>query len=118
MAQNGTKSGRSWRSVGLIGVLMGFVLLLPLLFPTSSGSVRNPKLQFKLRCMSNLRIFAELKNQWAVRYKKSATERPTDTDLFGTDDKILQALRCPAGGLYTLSSVGEMPRCSIPDHTI
>ena len=37
-----------------------------------------------------------------VTWRKHMGEKPT----------------CPAGGLYTLGSVSEKPRCSIPGHTI
>jgi hypothetical protein len=43
---------------------------------------------------------------------------PTDADVFGPDKMIREKPVCPAGGIYTLRSVGENPTCSIPGHVV
>ena len=66
-------------------------------------------------CLNNLRQLDAAKQQWALENGKKSTDVPTKKDL-------LPFLRhwpvCPAGGTYTIGSVGEPPTCSIPGHVL
>ena len=69
-------------------------------------------------CRRNLEELAGAKKTWAVEMHRLDGGILTDADLFGTDKHMGEKPTCPAGGLYTLGSVSEKPRCSIPGHTI
>jgi competence protein ComGC len=71
-------------------------------------------------CINNLRLFDAAKQQWALENRKQSTDTPTMKDLQiyigqGQDSKLPV---CPAGGEYTIGTVGEKPTCSIPGHVL
>jgi hypothetical protein len=74
----------------------------------------------KNACINNLRLFDAAKQQWALENKKQSTDTPAMSDLrpyLGRGVKGEMPV-CPAGGAYTLGSVGEKPTCSISDHVL
>lgn len=66
-------------------------------------------------CISNLRQIEGAKEQWAFEFKKQQGDTPTSQEL---DGYLKRQLSCPAGGVYTLNSVGVKPSCSIPTHRL
>jgi DNA repair exonuclease SbcCD ATPase subunit len=71
-------------------------------------------------CINNLRLFDAAKQQWALEYKKQATDTPGVEDLRpylgrGPNGEMPT---CPDGGTYTIGSVAEKPTCSIPAHAL
>jgi hypothetical protein len=67
-------------------------------------------------CINNLRQIDGAKEQWALENKKKTGDTVTEAD-------VAQYIRngfpvCPQGGHYTIGSVGENPRCSIPGHSL
>lgn len=71
----------------------------------------------KYECNLNLRNMAQAKATWALEHKKLPGHVPQDADLFGKGRYIVQKPVCPKGGSYTLGTVNEEPKCSIPGHT-
>jgi hypothetical protein len=69
-------------------------------------------------CVSNLRQIDGATQLWAAENKKEAADKPTAQDLDAYLKGGLSALKCPAGGVYTLSTAGERPTCSIPTHRL
>jgi competence protein ComGC len=72
------------------------------------------------KCASNLRLMDGAKRLWALEHKKQNTDTPTMEDLMpylaaALNDK---APVCPAGGVYTIGSVGQNPTCSVPGHVL
>src|SRR5437868_4053631 len=68
-------------------------------------------------CINNLRFLDGTKQEWALEHKK--TNGPVALDDVLPYYKIewrAGMLHCPAGGTYTLGSVGEKPRCSVAGH--
>ena len=63
-------------------------------------------------CINNLREIDAAKNQWALENKKLNTDIPTQSDV-AHYLKNGQFPSCPKNGVYTISTVGEPPRCSI-----
>jgi hypothetical protein len=55
---------------------------------------------------------------WMLDHQKTTNDIPTDSDIFGTNRYIAKKLRCPSGGVYTLGSLNDRPKCSIPGHTL
>ena len=69
-------------------------------------------------CYINLRLMTEAKATWAFEHKKLPGDVPQDAELFGKGRFIVQKPVCPKGGTYTLGTVNEEPKCSIPGHTL
>src|SRR5687767_5437240 len=80
--------------------------------------VKARKTAQKQACIGNLKSIDGAKVTWALEMKKTDSDVPTDSDIFGPGKNIEKKPDCPAGGTYDLRSVGEKPTCSIPDHTI
>ena len=68
-------------------------------------------------CVANLRTIDGAKATWALEQRKTNTDVPTDTDLFGPTSYIREKPSCPAGGIYTLNQVDAKPACTVTDHT-
>jgi len=66
-------------------------------------------------CINNLRQLDAAKQEWALEKSKKSTDTPIMDDLKPYLPKIPL---CPAGGDYTLNTVGEPPECSIPGHKL
>jgi len=71
-------------------------------------------------CINNLRLFDAAKQQWALEFKKQATDIPTMADLqpylgHGSNGEMPS---CPDGGVYTIGTIAEKPVCSIPGHVL
>ena len=69
-------------------------------------------------CISNLQQIDGAKQKWAMDHQKEATDTPTAQDLAPYLKQGFGALRCPAGGTYTINAVGKNPMCSIPSHRL
>jgi len=69
-------------------------------------------------CLSNLRQIDDAKQQWATANNKQATDTPTAQELEPYLHRSFTTLKCPAGGVYTINSVGQAPGCSIPQHEL
>jgi len=92
------------------------------------GFVSNPMLPYffgsrccgspRIACVSNLRTIYGAKQTWAAENRKDDNAIPMKTDIFGATLYIKDMPTCPAGGTYTLKSVGQNPTCSIRDHTL
>lgn len=111
---------KTWNSSGFtileVMIVVGLVGLLAVLAVPSALKSRSTASQ--QICLSNLRQIESAKEQWAVEYKKSATDTPSDSELFGRDKYIRFKPRCPEGGAYTLNPNELKPVCSIPGHTL
>jgi prepilin-type N-terminal cleavage/methylation domain-containing protein len=70
----------------------------------------------KAACIANLKTIDGAKATWALEQKKTNTDVPTDTDLFGATTYIREKPSCPAGGTYSLNQVDAKPTCTVPDH--
>ncbi len=68
-----------------------------------------------MACINNLRQIDAAKQQWALENQKSADAAPTAADLAKyLRGGVLPA--CPAGGVYTINTIGAPPTCSVPGH--
>jgi prepilin-type N-terminal cleavage/methylation domain-containing protein len=63
-------------------------------------------------CVANLRQIEGAKSTWALEQKKTLTDTPLDSELFGSTNYIRQKPECPAGGTYSLQPVDTKPSCS------
>src|SRR5438445_5342266 len=53
-------------------------------------------------CIANLKQMDGAKATWALEAKKTSSDTPNDTDLFGSTLYIRQKPACPANGTYVL----------------
>jgi len=68
-------------------------------------------------CINNLRQIDAAKLQWALEKNKPAEAVPTAQNLLPYfRDGIFPV--CPAGGIYSLNAVDEVPICSLPGHAL
>jgi type II secretory pathway pseudopilin PulG len=68
-------------------------------------------------CINQLRLIDSAKRQWALEYKKEMTDAPTEDEV-AAYLKDRQFPICPAGGIYTIETVGESPARSVPKHQL
>ena len=111
----------TWRNSPWTAVI-GFPLLLLLIFSVGLVLTLPRAVHYRpdaaVRCRNNLGQLELMKKLWAEDEHKQTNDVPTNADLFGTNEHLRGILVCPAGGTYTLGTVAEKPRCSIPGHTI
>ena len=69
-------------------------------------------------CMENLRSMAWAKQQWAFEHKKSYTDLPVDSDIFGPGKYLWAKPECPNIGTYSLQQVATKPTCTVTAHTL
>jgi len=69
-------------------------------------------------CIANLKAIDEAKGTWASENQKMNSDVPAEAEIFGVTNYIREKPVCPLGGKYTLGSMCEKPRCSIPGHTL
>jgi prepilin-type N-terminal cleavage/methylation domain-containing protein len=64
-------------------------------------------------CLANLKEIDTAILQWAMHNKKTDAYPVAMADLTGGADPYLSTPACPSGGVYTVTTVGENPTCSI-----
>ena len=89
--------------VAIIGLLAA--IAIPNFVKARLSSQRNA-------CMANLKQMDGAKAAWALEQKKTNTDTPSDSDLFGATAFIRDKPACPGGGTYTLNSVDTKVLCS------
>jgi len=69
----------------------------------------------KNACIANLKQIDGATQQWALENRKSKDSpvRPEDIAQYLRNRTLP---KCPQGGVYTLTTVGEDPKCSVPGH--
>jgi hypothetical protein len=71
----------------------------------------------RLACMNHLIQIDGAKQQWKIEHKKTDADIPTWVDLKPYISGNVE-LKCPAGGIYTIGKVSELPSCSITNHSL
>jgi hypothetical protein len=110
--------------LALGGLITGYlsIALIPLIGITAAIAVPNfvkARTTAQMNaCINNLRQIDGAKQQWALENKKQTTDTPTAQELDTYVRPNFGSLKCPAGGVYTIHSLGEMPTCSIPGHEL
>lgn len=81
------------------------------------NGVRDPAQALAAACINNLRQIDGAMQQWALENKKTASSLVNQTELLRYFKSNTMPV-CPAGGVYTVTTVGLMPICSIPGHAL
>ena len=89
--------------VAIIGLLAA--IAIPNFVKARTASQKNA-------CIANLKQVDGAKATWALEQKKTTTDTPGDTDLFGATQYIRDKPACPGGGDYALNDVGTKPTCT------
>ncbi|MGA2854183.1 MAG: hypothetical protein ABSE90_08655 [Verrucomicrobiota bacterium] len=96
----------------VVFLFFGFILVvgIPKYIQARQASLR-------AACMNHLIQIDGAKQQWKIEHKKTDADITTWEDikpyLSGNAE-----LKCPAGGIYTIGKVGELPSCSITNHSL
>ena len=69
-------------------------------------------------CIANHKQIDGAKSTWAMENKKTNTDTPGSTDIYGSTAYIRDQPTCPGGGTYTLGDVQTKPVCTIGGHTL
>src|SRR5688500_17756619 len=103
------------------GAYLGWILFLvtlPVLFVMATKSNKAEGILARDGCIANLRQIDDAKEDWALAGKKRNGETPDAGDLKPLLGKSLDDLKCPAGGKYTVHSIGTNPVCSVAEHKL
>ena len=64
-------------------------------------------------CIANLKQIEGAKATWAMEQKKTNTDSPADTELYGSTTYIRIQPSCPANGTYAVNKVDTTPTCTL-----
>lgn len=68
-------------------------------------------------CLNQLRLIDSAKQQWALEKNKAMSARPSVRELTPyMKDNVFPV--CPAGGIYFINAVEELPTCSVRGHLL
>jgi prepilin-type N-terminal cleavage/methylation domain-containing protein len=90
--------------VAIIGLLAA--IAIPNFVKARTASQKNS-------CIANLKQMDGAKASWALEQKKTSTDTPQDSDLFGDTLYIKAKPSCPGGGTYTLNDMQTRTSCSL-----
>jgi len=90
--------------VAIIGLLAA--IAIPNFVKARAASQKNA-------CIANLKQLDGAKASWALEQKKTVTDSPADTDLFGATQYIRDKPECPGGGTYVIGAVAERVTCTL-----
>lgn len=89
--------------VGIIGILIAIAV---------PGWLRQRGISAQRSCQENLTKIDGGKEQWALEMRKTASDVPLPSDLYGEALFVRFAPVCPNGGTYAIGTIGERPSCT------
>ncbi len=99
-------------------VASAFVFTVPMLAAIAIPNfVKARETAQKNACIANLRQIDGATQQWALENKKRPLDK-VDREAVGAYLKNGVIPVCPKGGSYTLGTVKDMPKCTIPGHEL
>ena len=120
------RSGGALKGDGLAigGLITGYLSIVLIPFIALMAAIAIPNF-VKARssaqmnfCINNLRQIDGAKQMWALEHRKEQADTPTPQDINPYLKGGFESMHCPAGGSYSIGSVGEVPTCSIPGHEL
>ena len=98
---------------GLPVLIIGY-LVLAYIFMWSPVVVYKPRSPAQA-CVNNLREIDSAKAQFEMKHKKHVGDIVTVEDIkpYMRLDSHGEVRSCPAGGIYTIGSIGTLPTCSL-----
>ncbi|HOX02764.1 MAG TPA: prepilin-type N-terminal cleavage/methylation domain-containing protein [Candidatus Paceibacterota bacterium] len=104
--------------------IMIVVAIIGILAATLIQNVRkNITTAQKNACIATLQKIEGAIQLWSLEEKKGPDDAVQITDISGGADKQIQGLintdvKCPGGGTYSVTTVGEAPKCSVSGHEL
>jgi hypothetical protein len=92
---------------GLTAIVMAAIIGVGPVLP-SPAAKRNA-------CIYNLRQLDDAKRSWAIKNSVTNGLAPSLEALSEIDSRLRVMPECPAGGVYSINSIGENPTCSRSD---
>ena len=118
----GTLSGAS---LALAGMITGYVslglslLLIPLMLAIAVPNFVKARQSAQTNmCINNLRMIDGAKETCVLEKKLTPETALTPADLNPYLRTPFPAIKCPAGGTYSINKIGEPPTCSVPGHKL
>lgn len=91
----------------VVVAIIGFIAAIGV-----ANIIRSRDKSQKETCVANLRQLNSALQQWAVQNNKGDSDTVVMSDLTPFLDKN-KTPACPAGGTYTVTTVGANPECSL-----
>jgi len=119
---NGLLSGQG---LALTGIITGYIGIctLPILMAIAIPNFVSARAQSQQNaCRQHLLLIDAAKTQWALEHNAAPGATPSAADISPYIESKspggFDSLICPAGGSYSINSLGARPTCSAPNHTI
>jgi len=107
------------------GLVTGYIsigislLLIPLMAAIAIPNfVRAREVAMRNACINNLRQLEGAKAQYAIESKAASGAPVLPGDVSQYMPNGFESLKCPAGGSYTINTVGSEPTCSVAGHSL
>ena len=118
----GALTGQGMAIAGLITGYLGIVwaiVFIPIMIAIAIPNFVKARTSAQtMMCINNLRQIDVAKQQWALETGNGKDAVPTPADLDKHLPAGFAALKCPAGGTYTINRVDAKPACTIPNHVL
>lgn len=106
------RSGRQ-RGFTLVEILIVVLIMGLLLSIAMPQFIRARETGQAKACQHNLKQILGSKERWAMDTQKGNADTPVMSDLVVPGVYLKSTPVCPAGGTYTLGSLGDTPTCSV-----
>ncbi len=108
------KSGFTLVEIMIVVAIIG--LLAAIAIP---NFVRARQSSQRSACVANLKQIDGAKATWALENRKTNTDTPVATEIYGDNAYIRDTPTCPAGGAaYVLGVVSAKPTCAVAGHSL
>jgi hypothetical protein len=111
------------KSKSVIVLVGGALAVAGALWVQQGRSHRSGVAHARNACIANLRQIQGAMEWYSIEKHVPPKNRLSIADISGGKDKVARPLinvdlTCPMGGTYSITTVGEPPRCSVPGHSI
>lgn len=111
------RSSAGFTLVEIMIVVAIIALIVSIAIP---NMVKSRQTAQKNTCIKNLSTIEAAKQIWGVDKGKTDGDIPTDSEFIGAELYLKAMPLCPAGGIYTIGSIGTNATCTkaVDGHTL